>query len=197
MTNYLQGSTSSVKRCFVKKLNDRLSSPHAVEVSQKHGTNGSQEQFSSHPVEQLKCWYSLRLRGKDGNTWELSDISKVSDSKFEMEMQDNEVSNQAKVFSVEMKQQRKDKSLSACPRPTELLSKAEKQNANYISKLSDAKIPYMSPWQKLDLYLQKTGFAPSWMFWWQTEDLPSIKFEFAKSWWSKASIIVFHQHPNF
>jgi len=148
----LQGSTTSVKRSFIKNWNDGLSSHHAPEVSQKHGTNVSQEQFSSCSVEQLKCWYSFRLRGKGGNKGKLSDVSKVGDRNVEMENQNNEVSNQANISSVEMTLKRKDKSLSNCPRPTELFSKVEKQYASYISKFPDAKIPFMLPSQKLDLY---------------------------------------------
>jgi len=56
-----------------------------------------------------------------------------------MEMQDNEVSNQANVSFVEMNQQWKDKSLSACPKLPELVSKVEKQYADNISKFPDAK----------------------------------------------------------
>jgi len=60
-----------------KNQNDRLSSHHAAEVSQKHGTNVCQEQFSSCPVEQLKCQYSFRLRGNNCNTGKLSDVPKL------------------------------------------------------------------------------------------------------------------------
>jgi len=73
----------------------------------------------------------------------LSDVSKVGDKNVEMEMQNNEVSNQANISSVEMTLKRKDKSLSNCPRPTELFSKVEKQYASYISKFPDSKIPLL------------------------------------------------------
>jgi len=182
-----------VKKMFCPNQNDGLSSHNAPEVAQMHWTKASQLK-SNFPVIQLtswnvdmpwdwdkgwKPWYTLWGKGK------LSDVSKVGDSNVEMEMQDNAILSQANVSSVERTQKRKDKSLMACPRPTELVSKAEKQYANYIAKFADAKVPYMLPSQKLDLYLQNLDMPHLECF----DDRLKIyhqTFEFSNSLWKQA-----------